>query len=71
MAFDDKDDPRNGAKYQTGKPCVEKGCENPAGTAWSPLWCFEHNVERLGKLTEAFELIKGEDGIYNPKEQTK
>jgi hypothetical protein len=46
----------NGPEYHTGKPCIEKGCDEPAGTAWSPLWCQRHNAERLdrisGRLTE-------------------
>jgi hypothetical protein len=46
----------NGPEYHTGTPCIEKGCDEPAGTAWSPLWCQRHNAERLdrisGRLTE-------------------
>lgn len=41
----------NSATYQTGKPCVKKGCKAPAGTWWSPHWCFEHNVERMDRIS--------------------
>ena len=57
MPYADRDDPLNGSDYQTGKPCIEPGCERPAGTAWSPYWCFEHNVERLDRITASLETI--------------
>lgn len=41
----------NSAKYHTGEPCITGGCCNPAGTWWSPLWCMEHNAERLKRIT--------------------
>jgi hypothetical protein len=47
LAFEDPNHPGNGPKYHTGKQCYVHGCTNPAGTAWSPYWCFEHNVERI------------------------
>lgn len=47
LAHEDPADPRNGAAHHTGKACVEDGCDEPAGTAWSPHWCFRHNVERI------------------------
>lgn len=40
----------NGPKYHTGKPCYERGCHNKAGTAWSPHWCFPHNVARMKQI---------------------
>lgn len=46
----DADDSRNGPGHHTGKPCIEKDCDKPAGTAWSPHWCFEHNVERIRRI---------------------
>lgn len=45
----------NSAKYHTGKTCAEKGCEKPAGTFWGPLWCFDHNVERMRRITSALD----------------
>lgn len=42
--------PGNSPVYYTGKPCRKRGCNNPAGTWWSPDWCFDHNVERLKRI---------------------
>ena len=56
-AYQDRDHRGNNAKYHTGKPCIEKGCDRPAGTAWSPHWCFEHNVERMDRITKSLDDI--------------
>ena len=45
-------------KYHTRKKCVEPGCNNPAGTAWSPHWCFLRNAARMNRITASFESIK-------------
>ena len=37
-------------KYHTGKKCIEPGCYNPAGTAWSPLWCQSCDAERRRRI---------------------
>lgn len=37
MSYRDKEDPGNDKRHNTGKLCVETGCNNPAGTAWSPF----------------------------------
>ena len=42
--------PGNSRRYHTGKPCCELGCSEPAGTAWSPHWCWKCNAERLGRI---------------------
>ena len=34
----------------SGKPCIEAGCGEPAGTLWGPLWCPGHDVERLERI---------------------
>ena len=57
MSYSDRDDPRNGPDYHTGKACIERGCNNPAGTRWSPLWCFECNVARLQRINVQMENI--------------
>lgn len=54
-AFEDSSDPGNGLEYHTGKPCIEAGCDRPAGTAWSPYWCFECNVRRIKRISNQFE----------------
>lgn len=58
--YDDPDDKRNGPVHHTGKQCVENGCSNPAGTAWSPFWCFECNVKRINKITAQLDQISAE-----------
>lgn len=42
----------------SGRPCVEYGCELPAGTHWGPLWCPEHDEERLNRIAA------GLDGLF-------
>ena len=63
--FEDPDNPGNGEKYHTGKPCITAGCESPAGTAWSPYWCFACNVKRIkridGELNDILESFKGKE----------
>jgi hypothetical protein len=55
MAFEDPANAGNSPKYHTGEKCIEPGCERPAGTAWSPYWCFECNVKRLRRITVELE----------------
>lgn len=57
MKYRDPNDPLNGEKYHTGEPCIEPGCSDPAGTAWSPLWCQKHNAERIDRISGSFERI--------------
>jgi hypothetical protein len=54
---DDPNNVNNGAQYHTGKPCIVKDCDKPAGTAWSPYWCQKHNAERLHEITSSLEAI--------------
>ena len=65
-AFEDPEHPGNGPEHRTGEPCATPGCYRPAGTAWSPYWCFECNVERIrriaGQLDEAVERLKAREG---------
>jgi hypothetical protein len=61
--YNDPECEGNSAKYHTGKVCVEPGCNEPAGTAWSPHWCMKHNIERIDRidaqLTEFASLLEG------------
>ena len=57
MAYNDLGDPGNDACWHTGKKCIEDGCAEPAGTAWSPFWCFKHNVERIDRLSRFFKKL--------------
>ncbi|HET7734343.1 MAG TPA: hypothetical protein VFK52_00090 [Nocardioidaceae bacterium] len=34
----------------SGRACVEQGCDEPAGTDWGPLWCPDHDAERLDRI---------------------
>ena len=52
--FENPTDEFNGPSYHTGKPCIEPECNNPAGTWWSRLWCFECNVKRMRRIDAAF-----------------
>lgn len=31
----------------SGQPCIEDGCNEPAGTIWGPHWCPDHDAERI------------------------
>lgn len=57
-AFEDPTHPNNSATYHTGKRCVEPGCGNPAGTAWSPYWCQPCNTERMRRIGESLRAIQ-------------
>jgi hypothetical protein len=52
---EDPADPLNSAKYQTGKKCIERGCERPAGTAWSKFWCQPHNAARMARISSTLD----------------
>ncbi len=58
MAYEDPQDPGNGSKYHSGKLCIE-GCGRLAGTMWSPFWCFPCNVERMKRIGDALEIMRG------------
>lgn len=53
-AFEDPNHKGNSKKYHIGAPCIKPNCEQPAGTAWSPLLCFECNVKRIRKINQQF-----------------
>ena len=50
--------PDNSPRYHTGKPCIEPGCTEPAGTAWGPDFCQRHNAERIKRGEERLQTIK-------------
>ena len=54
-AYEDPNHPGNSSKHHTGKSCIVKDCTEPAGTMWGPWWCFEHNVERINRITKNLE----------------
>ena len=55
--WSDPSDPKNGSQHHTGLPCIEDGCQEPAGTAWSPHWCQRHNAERIRRISGQLDAI--------------
>lgn len=51
--FEDRRNEGNSAYYLTGDKCIVAGCQGAAGTAWSPLWCVKHNVNRINQIEES------------------
>lgn len=49
-AYEDPENEGNSKSYHTGVPCIESGCDNPAGTYWGDYWCFECNVTRMKEI---------------------
>jgi hypothetical protein len=44
----------------SGRTCLTDNCEQAAGTHWGPLWCPEHDKERLDRISAQLEAILGE-----------
>ena len=59
-AYRDPDHPGNSTKHRTGRPCFEAGCQEPAGTSWSPFWCFAHNVARMDRIDAQFDGLEAD-----------
>lgn len=55
---EDPSNPGNGFAHRTGKRCIEFGCDNPAGTAWSPYWCQPCNAARMQRITDSLCNVK-------------
>jgi hypothetical protein len=58
-AYQDPKHPGNSEAHHTGLLCVKKDCWEPAGTHWSHLWCFKHNVERMDRIGAGLEADVG------------
>lgn len=52
---EDPDHVGNSAEHHTGLTCIEDGCDELAGTAWSHLWCQKHNAERMNRIGQQFK----------------
>ncbi len=63
LPYQDPKHPGNSLQHRSGKPCIDRGCTEPAGTLWSPLLCFRHNVERLDRITVNLEAVAAEYGV--------
>lgn len=55
LAYQDPNHRGNSPKYRTGDKC--RDCDQPAGTWWSPLWCFECNVKRMDRIDRQLKSI--------------
>ncbi len=53
--YEDPNDEGNSEKYLSGKKCYY--CNEPAGTAWSPYFCYSCNVERMQRIDKSFERL--------------
>ena len=52
------DDRRSYANAE--RACLTAGCEEPAGTPWGPLWCADHDDERIHRIsTQLADLRRG------------
>ncbi len=59
LPYQDLQNEGNSERHRTGKPCVERGCDQPAGTAWSPLWCPACNIERMDRIDASMKRLAG------------
>lgn len=53
--YKDKNHEFNSSKYHTGKKCITKGCDKPAGTYWSEYWCVDCNIKRIDRINNSFD----------------
>jgi hypothetical protein len=35
----------------SGRKCIVAGCDREAGTLWGPLWCPDHDRERIDRIS--------------------
>lgn len=63
--YNDPYDIGNNPTYHTGEKCITEGCNNPAGTQWSPFWCFQCNSEKRNIS------LLGEEVKQNPRVEEK
>jgi len=59
--YEDPDHKGNSPKFHIGKPCVIPGCAEPAGTLWSPHWCFTHSMERIREINKNLKWMSESD----------
>lgn len=39
------------------RSCIERGCDEPAGTPWGPHWCADHDDARLERVSAGFASV--------------
>lgn len=49
---------RHTCQRPSGRTCIERGCDADAGTLWGPLWCPEHDAERLDRVSRGMEALR-------------
>ncbi len=42
----------------SGRTCVERNCNEKAGTPWGPYWCPHHDANRLNRITDSLDDLK-------------
>jgi hypothetical protein len=47
-------------QVSSGHICIEKGCNEMAGTLWGPMWCPAHDQERLDRISRNLESIRND-----------
>lgn len=67
--YADPSNPGNAVTYHTDGLCIENGCKEPAGTWWSALWCFKHNVIRMDRIRASLRQIEESWPTKKDKEQ--
>jgi len=40
------------------RKCIEKGCDEPAGTPWGQYWCADHDDARIKRITAGLRGIQ-------------
>lgn len=43
----------------SGRRCVEAGCDETAGTRWGPMWCPDHDAQRLDRVCTQLRGLTG------------
>ena len=56
--YEDPEHELNSPTYHTGELCKIRGCDLPAGTAWSTNWCWKHNAERMNRISKRERLFQ-------------
>ena len=53
--------PEHVCQQPSGRVCIEQGCRQPAGTLWGPLWCPDHDRERINRISDNLAALVRED----------
>jgi hypothetical protein len=53
----------NTCQQPSGRVCIERGCGEEAGTLWGPLWCPDHDRERLDRISLSLDGLAAAFGL--------